>query len=78
VATLLSAVVFLVLIGATRVVSLGSMSALVALPPLTAWLGASPMVVGGACAAAVFVAFRHRTNMRRVWLGTERRLGQGL
>ena len=38
----------------------------------------SPLVVMGACGAAAFVAFRHRTNMRRLWLGTERRLGQGL
>ena len=77
-ATALSAVLFLLLILGTRVVSVGSLGAMLALPPLTAWLGAAPPVVVGACAAAVFVAFRHRTNMRRLWLGTERRLGQRL
>jgi glycerol-3-phosphate acyltransferase PlsY len=78
VATALSAVLFVLLILGTRVVSVGSLGAMLALPPLTAWLGAAPPVVVGAWAAAVFVAFRHRTNMRRLWLGTERRLGQRL
>lgn len=78
VATMLSAVVFVALIVATRVVSVGSMGAVMALPPLTAWFGGSPTVVGGACVAAALVGFRHRANIRRLWLGTERRLGQGL
>jgi len=77
-ATLVSALVFVGLLGATRVVSVGSMGAMMALPPLAAWFGGSPLVVMGASGAAAFVAFRHRTNMRRLWLGTERRLGQGL
>jgi glycerol-3-phosphate acyltransferase PlsY len=77
-ATLLAAGVFAILLGLTRLVSLGSVGAIVALPPLTAWLGASRAVVIGACAAAALVVFRHRTNLRRLWLGTERRLGQGL
>lgn len=77
-ATLLAAAVFVILIALTRVVSLGSIGAIVALPPLTAWLGASRVVVIGACTAAALVMFRHRTNVRRLWLGTERRLGQGL
>lgn len=77
-ATVLSATLFIALVAASRVVSVGSLGALVALPPLAAWFGASPLVVAGACVAAVFVGFRHRSNMRRLWLGTERRLGQGL
>jgi glycerol-3-phosphate acyltransferase PlsY len=77
-ATAVAALVFAILIGLTRVVSVGSIGAIVALPPLTAWLGGSPVVVMGACAAAAFVALRHRTNMRRLWAGTERRLGQRL
>lgn len=77
-ATACAAAIFVMLIVASRVVSIGSMGAMVALPPLAAWLGGSRAVVIGACVAAAFVVFRHRTNMRRVWLGTERRLGQGL
>jgi glycerol-3-phosphate acyltransferase PlsY len=77
-ATVVSAAVFVLLVAISRVVSVGSLGAMVALPPLTAWFAGSPAVVVGACAAAAFVVFRHRTNMRRLWLGVERRLGQGL
>lgn len=77
-ATLLASVLFVTLIALTRVVSLGSIGAIAALPAFTAWLGASRVVVVGACAAAALVVFRHRANMRRLWQGTERRLGQGL
>jgi acyl phosphate:glycerol-3-phosphate acyltransferase len=77
-ATLGAAAVFVLLIALSRVVSVGSIGAMLALPPLTAWFAGSPAVVIGACAATVFVAFRHRSNVRRLWLGTERRLGQGL
>ncbi len=73
-----SAVVFVTLIGWTRYVSLGSIGAMVALPPLTAWFGAPPPVLLGACAAALLVAARHGGNMRRLRQGTERRLGQRL
>ena len=78
VAAACAAAVFLVLIAASRIVSIASMGAMVVLPPLAAWFGGSRVVVIGACVAAAFVLFRHRTNMRRVWLGTERRLGQRL
>lgn len=75
-ATALSAVVFVGLVATSRLVSLGSIGALVALPPLTAWFGGSPLVVAAAGAAAILVGFRHRTNVHRLWLGTEPRLGQ--
>lgn len=77
-ATVVSATVFIALVAASRVVSVGSVGALVALPPLAAWFGGSPVVVAAACVAAALVTFRHRSNMRRLWLGTERRLGQTL
>ena len=66
--------VFLVVVSATRYVSLGSMAACVALPP-AAWLtGASAAVVTTAAAAASLIVFRHRANMWRVRAGTEHRL----
>ncbi len=77
-ATAVSAAIFLALVAASRVVSLGSLGALVALPPLTAWFGGSPLVVASSCVAALLAGVRHRTNLRRLWLGTERRLGQPL
>jgi glycerol-3-phosphate acyltransferase PlsY len=73
-----AAVVFVAIIGLSRYVSLGSLGAMAALPPLTLWFGASAAVCLGACVAAALVAFHHRTNMQRLWLGVERRLGQRL
>lgn len=77
-ATGIAAAIFVAVVAVSRLVSLGSLSAILALPPLAAWFGASRVVIGGACAASAFVAFRHRSNVRRLWLGTERRLGQRL
>lgn len=75
-ATAIATVVFIVLVAATRVVSLGSVGALLALPPLTAYFGASHVVLAGACLAATLVVFRHRGNLRRLWTRSERRLGE--
>jgi glycerol-3-phosphate acyltransferase PlsY len=77
-ATAVAVVIFVTLIAASRYVSLGSIGAMAALPPLTAWFGAPPPVVAGACAAAALVVLTHRANVRRLWLGSERRLGQRL
>ncbi len=59
----------------TRYVSLGSVIGSIALPVLAfAWDSPWP-VVAAAAAAATLVVFRHRSNIVRVWSGTERRLG---
>ena len=75
-ATACATLLFLTLILLTRFVSLGSVGALLALPPLTAWFGASRAVLVGACLATALVVFRHRGNLQRLWTRTERRLGQ--
>lgn len=75
-ATAAAAVVFVVIVWLSRYVSLGSLAAMLSLPPLVAVLGAPPVVVAGACAAAAFVAARHHANIRRLLHGTERRIGQ--
>jgi glycerol-3-phosphate acyltransferase PlsY len=77
-ATAVAALIFAAIIAASRYVSLGSLGAMAALPPLTAWFGASPAVFAGACAATALVVVTHRGNLRRLWLGNERRLGQRL
>ena len=59
----------------TRYVSLGSLVATVALPPL-AWLTNEPVpVIAGAILAALLIIQRHRGNLVRLHSGTERRLG---
>ena len=74
--TAAAAVVFALVVWVTRYVSLGSVVATVALPPM-AWLtGASAAIVSGASAAALLILFRHRSNLARIRAGTERRFGR--
>jgi glycerol-3-phosphate acyltransferase PlsY len=75
VATVLATAVFVAAVVSTRVVSLGSVAATVALPP-AAWLvGAPTSVVVAAIGSASLILFRHRSNVRRIASGTERRFG---
>lgn len=75
-ATALAATVFVLVVWMTRYVSLGSIVATIALPPL-AWFTDTPVpVVVGAALAAVLIVQRHRTNLARLQQGVERRLGR--
>ncbi len=67
--------VFIATIWATRYISLGSVAASIVLPPIAYAIGASGAVVAAACAAATLIVFRHRTNLLRVRIGAERRVG---
>jgi glycerol-3-phosphate acyltransferase PlsY len=59
----------------TRYISVGSVLASSVLP-FVAYRVESPVPsVAAAGAAAALIVFRHRTNLHRVWLGTERRIG---
>lgn len=73
---------FVGIVGATRIVSLGSIVAAVALPLLALGLargGWAPAIPTGvaliATAAVAIVLARHRSNFARLLAGTERRLG---
>lgn len=59
----------------TQYISLGSVLASMVLPPLAYALGCPAPGVVAAAAASVLIIFRHRSNVLRVWMGTERRLG---
>ncbi|OFW06844.1 MAG: acyl-phosphate glycerol 3-phosphate acyltransferase [Acidobacteria bacterium RIFCSPLOWO2_02_FULL_67_36] len=74
-ATAAAAAVFLIVVWTTRYVSLGSMAATVALPPAVWIVGAPTAVVGAAASVAGLILFRHRTNLQRLRMGTERRMG---
>jgi glycerol-3-phosphate acyltransferase PlsY len=66
---------FLLIVWATRYVSLGSIAATLVLPP-AAWLaGASQAVVISASCTGALILFRHRANVRRLFAGTERKMG---
>jgi glycerol-3-phosphate acyltransferase PlsY len=71
----LSAVVFFGAVWATRFISVGSVIGSLLLPPIAWATGSPPSVVVSACAAATLIVFRHRSNLSRVRLGTERRVG---
>jgi glycerol-3-phosphate acyltransferase PlsY len=72
-ATAIAITLFLLIVWATRYVSLGSVAATLALPP-AAWLtGAPGAVVAAAAGSSGLILFRHRANLRRLRRGTERR-----
>jgi glycerol-3-phosphate acyltransferase PlsY len=66
---------FVVATWATRYISVGSVAATLVLPPVAYVTGSSGAVVASACATATLIVFRHRSNLKRVRIGTERRVG---
>lgn len=68
-------VVFIATVWATKYVSLGSVLASLALPPLAYVLGGPAPAFAAACIASGLIVFRHRSNLSRLRAGTERRLG---
>lgn len=76
-ATLVCVAIFVVVVAVTRYVSVGSMLAIVLLPPIAGGLfHASAPIVAAAAATAVLVVLKHRENLKRLVAGTERKLGQ--
>ena len=70
-------VIFAVVVGIWRYISLGSIVATAAFPLLVHFMKHPPLpiVLGAAGGAAVIIA-RHHANIRRLLKGTENRLGQ--
>jgi glycerol-3-phosphate acyltransferase PlsY len=68
-------VLFLAGVWLTNYVSMGSVLASLALPPLTYVAGSPLSSVAAALAAAALVVFRHRSNLARVLAGTEPAFG---
>src|ERR1700704_4878212 len=65
--------IFLATAWATRYVSLGSILATIALPPIAYATGHTEASLAAAGAASVLILFRHRGNLARLRSGTERR-----
>ncbi|GAB4361355.1 MAG: glycerol-3-phosphate 1-O-acyltransferase PlsY [Deltaproteobacteria bacterium] len=74
-AALLLAVLFAVIVYLTRYVSLGSLCAAVALPPVMALLASSRHAVLLSLGICFLVIFTHRENIRRLLAGEERKFG---
>jgi acyl phosphate:glycerol-3-phosphate acyltransferase len=67
--------IFTAVVWMTKYISLGSLLATLALPPIAYALGSPWSAVIGAIASAAIIVFRHRSNLARIWTGTERRIG---
>jgi glycerol-3-phosphate acyltransferase PlsY len=68
---------FVLIVAATRYVSLGSVVAMVLLPPVAGLMFHAPRaVVVAAAATAVLILFKHLGNLKRLAAGRERKLGQ--
>jgi glycerol-3-phosphate acyltransferase PlsY len=66
---------FAVAVVATRLISVGSLTAAVTLPVAAVFTGMPQLVIVGALAAAIVIVERHRGNLVRLLAGTERRVG---
>ena len=66
---------FAAVVWLTKYISLASLVAAIALPPVAYAFGAPAPAVIAAAAAATIIVFRHRSNVLRLWTGTERRVG---
>jgi glycerol-3-phosphate acyltransferase PlsY len=75
VATVAAAAVFLLVVWASRVISLGSIAATVTLPWVALLFDSPASVVVAAMGTGALILFRHRANLRRILNGTERRMG---
>jgi glycerol-3-phosphate acyltransferase PlsY len=67
--------IFAVTVWITKYISLGSMLASVALPPIAYAIGSSAPTVAAAFVVSAIIVFRHRSNLVRLRTGTERRIG---
>ncbi len=77
-ATVICLTVFLLIVAVSRYVSLGSVVAIVLLPPAAGLLSHAPRaVVVAAAATALVVVFKHVDNLKRLARGEERKLGRG-
>ena len=67
--------VFVIAVIATRMISVGSLSAAVTLAIAAAVMDSSRIVITGAVLAAAIIVYCHRGNLARLMAGTERRVG---
>ena len=67
--------IFLLAAWLTKYISLGSVLASLALPPLAYLTGSAAPAVVSASVAAALIVFRHRSNLARLRARTERRMG---
>jgi acyl phosphate:glycerol-3-phosphate acyltransferase len=70
--------VFVLAVWITRYISVGSLAGALTLAIAAALSDVPTVVAGGAVITAVLIAHQHRSNLSRLFAGTERRVGQRL
>jgi glycerol-3-phosphate acyltransferase PlsY len=76
-ATVPALTIFALTVWLTKYISLASVLASLALPPIAYWAGSPGAAVASACAASALIVFRHRSNLTRLQMGGEHRFGVG-
>jgi acyl phosphate:glycerol-3-phosphate acyltransferase len=74
-ATAVAGLVFIAVVWWTRVVSLGSIAATLTLPSVVWFAGGPADLLVAAAGTSALILFRHRSNVRRLVAGSERRIG---
>lgn len=74
---LLGLAVWVVVVGVSRYVSLGSVLAAVSVPVWMYWLHLEMPYIAFGVLAAAFAVYRHRSNIKRLLNGTEYKIGSG-
>ncbi len=75
-AFLICLIIFLILVSLTRIVSIGSLSTALALPIIFIWKHEPLPQLIFALVASILVIYRHKENIKRIWLGKEFKIGQ--
>lgn len=68
--------VWLTMATVVRISSVGALSAALLAPLLMAWLEGSPALTATTAAISLMLFWRHRSNIRKLLAGTERRIGR--
>ena len=74
--TALAALVFILVVAATRYVSLGSMLAAATVPLAGFWMNYPTMVYTSSALISLFVIWKHQDNIGRLMRGEENRIGR--
>lgn len=74
--TALAALVFILVVAATRYVSLGSMLAAAAVPFAGVWMSYSALVCASSALISLLVIWKHQDNIGRMMRGEENRIGR--
>lgn len=75
-AGLLFVVVWMLIASISRISSLSALTATLFIPMFFYYINESPWVVGTTSLMAILIFWRHRSNIRNILNGTEKRLGQ--